>query len=156
MRITSPRFIQAANAQESGEVFLPLVTLSHPDWAVPERLVRDLNPIMHGGEVFTPAAFDISLPDDVEEGTPVMTWSVDNTDLRLVGLLRGVRNKVLVEVVYVLASQPDIIEVGPFETEMVGADYDAEQLGGNLTVEPILDEQFGYLHMTPATTPGLF
>ncbi|AHD12139.1 DUF1833 family protein [Phaeobacter gallaeciensis] len=156
MRITSPRFIAATNAQETAEVLLPLITLSHPSWIEPVRIVRDDNPIVHQGQVFTPASFEISLPDDVEEGTPIMSWSIDNTDLRLVSLLRGVRNKVLVEVVYVLASQPDIVEAGPFETEMVGADYDAAQLSGSLTVEPILDEQFGFLTMTPATTPGLF
>jgi len=156
MRLTSQRFIRASNAQESEEVLLPLISLSHPDWAQPERLVPDRNPVVHQGMEFLPAAFEISLPDDVEEGAPVMNWTADNTDLRLVGLLRQVRNKIYAEVFWVLASTPDIIEAGPFETEMTSAEYDADTLGGGLTVEPILDEQFGYLSMTPATAPGLF
>ena len=156
MRATSPGFARAAHAQESEDPLLPLITLSHADWADPIRWVRDENPVTHLGQVYAPAGFEISLPDDVEEGMPVMQWSVDNTDRRLVAALRGADGAVQADVRYVMASTPNIIEAGPFELQLAAAEYDAQVIGGGLTVEPILEEQAGYLTMTPATTPGLF
>ena len=135
---------------------MPLITLSHADWDDPIRWVRDENPITHQGQVFGPAGFEISLPDDVDEGMPVMQWSVDNTDRRLVAVLRGAEGTVQADVRYVMASTPDTIEAGPFELQLGAAEYDAQVISGGLTVEPILDEQAGYMMMTPATTPGLF
>ncbi|WIY23640.1 DUF1833 family protein [Parasedimentitalea psychrophila] len=75
------RYIRESNAQESDEVLLPLISLSHPDGAQLERLVPGRNLIVHRGLEFQPAAFEISLPDDLEEGAPVMNWAADNTDL---------------------------------------------------------------------------
>jgi hypothetical protein len=118
--------------------------------------VRDVNPLTHDGNVYQPAAFEISLPDDAEDGAAVMDWRIDNTDLRLVSLMRSVRNKIYARVLWVLVATPDVIEAGPFETEMLGAQYNADELGGSLSIEPILDEPFGFQKMTPKNAPGLF
>lgn len=156
MRLTSPAFLRATNAEDSDQILVPLIELSHPEWPVPYRFVRDELPLVHQTYVYEPAAFDISLPDDAEEGAPIMDWSIDNTDLRLVDIIRSVRNQIYARVFWVLVSQPDFIEAGPFEVELVGAEYDADRLGGPMTLEPILDEPFGFLKMSPKNAPGLF
>ena len=156
MRITSPGFTSAVNAQESDKVLLPLLSLSHATWPDPLRFVRDLNSLVHQGQTYLPAAFDLVLPDDIEEGTPVMQLSIDNVDQRIVKILRSASGKIGVDVRYVLADTPDFIEVGPFDMEMPQVEYNAETITAALIVEPILEEQAGYMMMTPATTPGLF
>src|SRR5699024_1288330 len=103
-----------------------------------------------------PYAFEITLPDDDAEGIPVLRWVADNVSRELVILLRAVTDKITARVVWVLASQPDFVEAGPFEVEMTAVEYDAQSLSGTMQVEPILDEPFGHLIMTPKTTPGLF
>lgn len=156
MRLLSPAFLRAIHGQESDQVLLPLVRLSHPDWADDVRLVPNWEAIRHQGEDYLPYAFEITLPDDDAEGLPVLRWVADNVSRELVMLLRAVSDKIAARVVWVLASQPDFVEAGPFEVEMVAAEYDAFTLSGTMQIEPILDEPFGYFTMTPKTTPGLF
>lgn len=156
MRLLSPAFLRAIHGQESAEVLLPLVRLSHPSWADDVCLVPDWQPIMHQGQEYTPYAFEITLPDDDAEGLPVLRWVADNVGRDLVMLLRAVTDKISARVVWVLASQPDLVEAGPFEIEMTAVEYDAQTLSGTMQIEPILDEPFGYFAMAPKTTPGLF
>lgn len=156
MRLLSPTFLRAIHAQDSEQVLLPLVRLSHPDWDDDVRLVPDWQPIMHQGAEYIPYAFEITLPDDDAEGLPVLRWVADNVSREIVMLMRGVTDKITARVVWVLASTPDFIEAGPFDVEMAAVEYDAQTLSGTMQIEPILDEPFGYLTMTPKTAPGLF
>ncbi|MBU3262058.1 DUF1833 domain-containing protein [Roseovarius sp. PS-C2] len=156
MRVFSPVFLNAIHAQESGEVLLPLMRLSHTDWATDLRFVPDWQEITHGGEVYSPYAFEVSLPDDEDQGIPVLRWTADNVSQELIVQLRQVRGPISAYVVWVLASQPDTIEVGPLDLEIQAAEYDAQTISGTMGIEPILEEQFGYLEMTPSTAPGLF
>lgn len=156
MRLLSQAFLQAIHGQESDQVLLPLVRLSHPSWEDDVRLVSDWQAITHQGKEYVPYAFEISLPDDDAEGLPVLQWVADNVSRELVVMLRAVSDKITARVVWVLASQPDFIEAGPFDVEMAAVEYDAQTLSGTMQIEPILDEPFGYLTMTPKTAPGLF
>lgn len=156
MRVLSPVFLDAINAQESGEVLLPLVKLSHADWASDIRLVPDWQELTHGGEIYSPFAFEVTLPDDEDQGIPVLRWSADNVSQELIVPLRSVTGKIDARVVWVLASQPDTVEAGPFDLAILSVEYDATTIGGTMSVEPILEEQFGWMTMTPKTAPGLF
>lgn len=156
MRLLSPTFLAAIHGAESAEVLLPLVKLSHPDWPEDIRIVPDWNAITHQSEQYTPYAFQITLPDDDEVGVPVLKWTADNVSREIVMLMRGVTDKITARVVWVLASQPDTIEAGPFDVEMTAVEYDAQTLSGTMQVEPILDGPFGHMTMTPKTAPGLF
>jgi uncharacterized protein DUF1833 len=148
--------LRAIHLQETDEVFLPLVRLMHPDWAEDVRLVADHRDLTHNGEVFTAHAFAITLPEDDPETLPVLQWKADAVSQDLVIALRGVTGKIDAEVFYVLASTPDIVEVGPFEVEMQAVGYDSQQIGGTMTIEQILDEPFGHMKLTPSIAPALF
>lgn len=157
MRSTlSSNMLAAMHAQESGEVILPLVKLTQDGWADSIRIVPNWEPITHNAEEYSPLAFDISLPDEEAEGVPVIEWTADNVDRRLVESLRLVSGVVLAEINWVLASTPDVVEIGPMNVEMRAAQYDAFQIRGTMGVEPILDTQFGYQVMNPKNAPALF
>ena len=156
MRTLSTSFLRAIHAQESAEVFLPLLKLSHADWDDDLRIVPNGEAVTHGGEEYQPWAFEVTLPDDADEGLPVLRWQADGINQELVIRLRSVMGAISARVVWVLASQPDMVEAGPFDLEITAADYDAFSVSGVMSIEPILDEQFGFLTMTPKTTPGLF
>lgn len=156
MRQLSQNFLRAIYAQQSDEVLLPLVKLSHPDWDDDVRIVPDWKPLTHQGEEYLPYAFELGLPDDDAEGIPVLQWVADNVGRELVAQLRTTRDKITARVVWVLASSPDYVEAGPFLVEMTAVEYDAQTLSGTMQIEPILDEPFGHMTMTPKTAPGLF
>ncbi|NDV51549.1 DUF1833 family protein [Salipiger sp. PrR003] len=156
MRQVSERLLAAVYADASAAVLVPLVQLSHPDWGDPVRFVRNDEPVAHAGEEYLPFPFEITLPDDEDEGFPVLKWTASNVSREIIGQFRAITGEVLGRVVYVLTSHPEIVEVGPFEVEITGIEYDALTISGVMTIEPILQEQFGYLEMTPGTTPALF
>jgi hypothetical protein len=148
--------LAAMHAQETEEVILPLVKLTQEGWNDSIRLVPNYEPITHQGEVYSPLAFDITLPAEEAEGVPVVSWSADNVDLRMIEALRAVEGKVMARIVWVLASTPDVVELELNEVEMREVKYDAYTITGTMGVEPILDQQFSYMTMNPATAPGLF
>ncbi len=157
MRSTlSTRMLEAAHAEASGEVVLPLVKLTQDGWADAICIVPNREAVIHRGDTYEPLAFQMGLPDEEAEGVPVLNWVADNVDRRLVEALRSVTGFVEARIVWVLASSPDHIEVGPLEVEMRAAQYDARQVSGTLGVEPILETQFGHLVMNPKNAPALF
>ena len=152
----SASMLEAMNAQETGEVILPLVKLTQDGWNEAIRIVPNLEQITHLGEVYDPLAFEITLPDEEEAGVPVVEWRADNTDRRMVEALRAVDGTVKAEIVLIRASDPDTIEVGPIEVEMRAARYDAREISGTMGVEPILERPFGHMILSPKNAPALF
>ncbi|WP_126136734.1 DUF1833 family protein [Tritonibacter mobilis] len=157
MRSTlSENMRRAMHAQDTGAVILPLITMTQDGWADEIRLVPNNEPITRLGKVYDPLAFTVSLPDEEAEGTPVINWTADNVDRRMVEALRTVRGVVKATIVWVLAETPDIDELLPLEVEMRAAEYNAFTISGTMGVEPILSKQFGHLMFNPANTPGIF
>ena len=156
MRLLSPVFLEAMHAQESGQVLVPIIELRHPSWEAPLRLVRDSRPLVHAGQTFIAYPFDIALPDDDDEGRAVLRWTAENVSRDLVSHLRVVTDKIEATIAWVLTSQPDTVEAGPFDVEITGVTYDARTITGEMTVEPVLEEAFSRLRMTPRTTPAVF
>ena len=152
----SPQMLTAMHTESSGEVVLPLIKLTQDGWESAICLVPNWEPITHQGDEYQPLAFQIGMPDEEAEGVPVMNWVADNIDRRLVEALRTVSGVVQARIVWVLASSPDHVEVGPLDVEMRAAQYDARQISGTLEVEPILDTPFGHKIMNPKNTPALF
>lgn len=151
----SANMIAAINMQETGEVFLPLVRLSHADWPADERIARNNEDVTHNGEVYEARSFEITLPDQDADGIPVLQWRIEAVSLELVQLLRSAPSEVDAFVFYVMASSPDIVELA-YELKINTSEYDDSSVGGPMSIEPILDEQFGYMTMTPSTTPAIF
>lgn len=157
MRTTlSTQMLTAMHAEASGEVVLPLVKLTQDGWEDAICIVPNWETVIHQGETYQPLAFQIGLPDEEAEGVPVLNWVADNVDRRLVEALRTVKGAVEARIVWVLASSPDHVEVGPLNVEMRAAQYDAQQINGTLGVEPILETQFGHRFMNPKNAPALF
>lgn len=155
MRNVSPTFLQAVYAQETDQVFLAITRLSHPAWDEDIRLVADWQDITHGGEIYQAFAFRVALPDDETEGIPVCRWEADAVSRELVQQLRGITGAIQAEVKWVLASQPDVVEA-EIAGEIAQVDYDGQTVSGALTVEPVLEEAFGFKKLTPKTAPALF
>ena len=152
----SDQMLVAMHAQETGEVVLPLVTLSQSGWDEDMRIVPNTEPITHLGQEFAPLGFDVALPDEEAEGVPVLRWVADNTDRNLVLALRSVTGAVEARIIWVLADMPDDIQIGPIEVEMRAAEYDASTIRGTMGVEPVLETQFGHMILNPNNAPALF
>lgn len=155
MSLSNP-LLRAMNMPETSEVFVPIVHLKHPDLESDLYFVANGEAVVHNGQTYTPLAFDLTLPDDVDVGIPVLKWQADAVNQSLVAALRGVTGAIDAVVKWVLVSSPDVVELGPYDVELRTAEYDAFTVGGPMTIAPILDEPFGYLTITPSTYPAEF
>lgn len=148
---------QAVFAQQTGEVFVVLLELEHPSFAGVIRVCANDRPIVSGGYTYVPFPFEVVLPDDTEEGVPRVTLRIDNVDRRIVSEIRDVTSgTILVRLAVVLASSPDVREVGPLTFTLRDVEYNATTVEGTLLFEDVLNESFPADSFTPARFPGLF
>ena len=144
-------------AQQTGEVFVVLLALEHPDFSATLRVCSNDTAVTSGGYEYLPFPFDITLPDDIEDAPPRVALRIDNVDRRVVQEIRGIRgNPVTVRLSVVIASNPDAVEAGPFEFALRDVQYDSKTVEGTLMYEDILSESFPADSFTPARFPGLF
>ena len=66
-------FKNEAYAEGTGQAYLTLLTVDHPDLAAPFRFTSDGAQTVSGGEVYTPLAFQAVLPDRVQGRAPQAT-----------------------------------------------------------------------------------
>ena len=152
----STRLRTAIYAQESPEILTTILRLSHPAWEAPVCLISNGEPLTHGGETYHPFPFTLTLPESEEGVLPVLKWEAQNVTRELIPQLRSITGEIYARVAWVLTSTPDVVERGPFEVQIYGVDYDALRISGTMTLEPVLEEQFGWLTMAPGNTPALF
>ncbi len=63
-RTLSANARRAVYAAQTGEVFVVLLVLDHPDLAVPLRFCSDAVNVISGGSTYIPFPFDITIPDE--------------------------------------------------------------------------------------------
>lgn len=156
MRALSTALKAAITAQETGEALLPLLTISHPDLAVPLRLVRNQVDVTSRGETYTAFAFDVTLPDDVDDHPPRASLVIDNISLELVDLMRSLREppEMLLELVF--AGTPDTVEASWQAFLLDQPSWDAKTIEASLVLEETLLEEVPFHAFTPGFFPGVF
>ena len=155
MRAVTTAFLEAVRAQESGEVFLLLVTLDHAVLNPPMRAANNTQAVISRGDTFLAYPFEIELPTDSDR-PPRARLRIDNVDREIVTTLRQVAGPVSVTAEVVLASDPDTVEAAFEDMSLMEARYDALVVEGELAYEDVLNEPFPGIDFTPANFPGLF
>src|SRR5690606_32209757 len=97
----SPQLRRAINAQKTNEVFLTLLTLTHPDWIEPIPLVNNSTDIISRANVYRAFTFTFVLHQDDGEKVRDVTITFDNTTLDLMALLLTVTTEISVLIQHV-------------------------------------------------------
>lgn len=155
----STNALRAMLAQETGEIFLLCVTISHPSFSEPYRLVYDQNPLVRTAGTFQPFAFALNLPNEQDDSPPTVQMSIDNIDNAILQAVRvlpaGVRPDLMLEVV--LASSPNVVEKGPYHFKFLSTDYDDASMTGTIGFEDdILNTALPGDIYSPSNSQGLF
>lgn len=153
-------------AQESGEVPVFLLTITHPALAAPILLSTDPStrlsstPLSYGtvsrGLTFLYAGVEVSLPDEQDRAAPASKLIVSNVTRDLVPLARSVSTPPSVKIEAVLLSAPDTVEMSWPAFDMSNLSYDAATLTFDLTIDALVTESFPSGKFDPASFPGLF
>jgi hypothetical protein len=148
--------VKALTAQETGEVFLMLVTISQDDLADPLYFVNNTVDVTSRGNVYLGWPFQVALPDEREDALPTVQLQIDNVDRRIMEGVRLLSTPPSVVLEIVLADSPDTLERGPFTFRLVLVEYSALVITATLAPEDVLNEPAMQYSFTPANFPGLF
>ncbi len=156
MRNVSLEAMRSLMAQETDTVWMILLTIDHPDLVDPVRVVANTQGVVSRSETFVAFPFRINIPGENENTPPTITLQIDNVDRRIVQAVRILASNPTVTMEVITDADFDIVEVGPFEFSLRNARYTADVVEGDLTFEPILNEQWPSKTFTPPNFPGLF
>ncbi len=159
----SPISLAALLAQETGEVFIMLATLTHPSLPQPIRVCSDITPIISNGVYFFGFRFDIQFPDDKASGLQTAQAMIDNVDPSIGEALEtiasasypGQTGAMYLKVEFVRAALPDLVEITWDFLRMRNVKVDDTSVSGVLTYEDIVNEPIACF-VTPSTYPGVF
>jgi hypothetical protein len=155
-RTTSNTLRTAVNAEETSEIFLILLEISHASISPTLRFVNNYTNITSGGNEYIAYPFTITIPSELEDSVPRVSLTIDNIDRSIMDEVRSLTSAPDVSISVILASGPDTIEAGPFETKLRNVDYDANSITGDLQAEDILNEPYPGVFFNPMNFPGLF
>lgn len=165
-RTLSAAMRAALNGQETDEVPICLLTISHADLAEPlylasaavDRLSSD--PLIYGvtsrGNEYLFLPFDYSLPDDKDDSPPRVALILDNIDRTLVTIVRSFSTPpdVLLEVV--LASDPDFVEIAMPQLQLSNVSIGDQVITAELLADSLVNEPHPAGLYTPGAFPGIF
>lgn len=166
MRVLSLNMRQALFSQETGEIVIFLLTITHPELEAPIYLSTDPTtrfsdvPLVYGttsrGVQFFYAGIDITLPDEQDKAPPASKLTIANVTRELIPLARSVSTPPSVKIEAVLASDVDGVEMIWPAMDMSNLTYDASFLQFDLTMDALVTEPYPSGTFSPAAFPGLF
>lgn len=155
-RILSPQASRAVLAQETGEVFLCCLQIYGPGLDT-LYIVNNSVAITRGVTVFQPYPFEAVLPDDTDTASPMVTLRLDNVDRQITEAIRNYEGIPKCRLEVILASDPEHVEVGPFDFAITSVEYDALSITATLGYEEdFLNQQVPCKKYLPSNSPGLF
>lgn len=156
MRTVTAEMVRDMLAQQTQEVYLHLVKITHAELAIPLRFVDNTENITNTEGTYVAAAFRIQLPEETD-AIPKIKIQIDNVDQSVIQAIRILSSAPQLEVSVIRASAPDVVEVGPFIVKLKQFDYNKFTITGTLGYdEDFLTEIFPKDQFTPKLTPGIF
>ena len=154
MRSITDEMRQAMYDPSTDEVLVYLLVVEANDsemfYLTSERIT-----ITSNGQEYEPCPFKIALPDDVSDRTEQAKIEFDNVDQSMINVVRSITTAINIRLSVVLASNPDVVEVGPYDLSLSEVDYDLMKIEGTLKGPNILDEGFPSESFSPASHPTL-
>lgn len=165
MRPLSNAAKQALYAQQTSEVFIVLLTISHPSFLDDIRISSDpyellpsagVRGVVSNGLEFPFLPFSISLPQQDDTGTSRASISIDNVDRRMVAAVRSANSALRIKIEVVLASDVNNVEISMDDYRLERVTYDAFTISGDISVEYFDLEPYPSKRFTPSDFPGIF
>jgi hypothetical protein len=156
MRTGSVTFREAIFSQQTEEVFILLIEISHPTLPDDIRVCSGGRNITIGENLYVYYPFDITLPDDIAENVSRAKLIISNISRDLISAIRDMASSPIINVKMVLASDPTVTEIAFEGFKLVTVDYNALTITGDISVEDFLTEPVQGDSFEPSQFPGLF
>lgn len=143
-------------AQESGDALLTLITLDHPSFGSPVRLVNNSSDVVSRGILYTAFPFRITLPADDGEKAREVDLVLDNVSLEIIGYLRSVTEEIPTKLEIILASIPDEVQISMEGLVVRNMQYNLKMITAKLGQDNFMFTEMTSEKYTPLKYPGLF
>lgn len=132
--------LRAAHAQQSGDPFVWLVEVTHPQLSDPLRLTDNAEPIASRGRLFMPARMRLALPEQIGDRPGRTRLVVEDVTEDLRAELRALSPhdapRVTLEIV--LAGSPDVTQRAFRNARMYSASFDPIAVEAELSARSAL------------------
>jgi hypothetical protein len=147
----------AIYAQQTGEVFVPLLTISHSSIDT-IRIVGDNQGITVDGNWYDPFPFEYELPSNESGMVESLIVKVVNVSREIVSLIRSVNTKPSATFRLIMRSDPTVNLGKDYEMDIRAASWDALMIELTLSRSKNLSVNFPRtdFKFTPVNYPGLF
>lgn len=151
--------------QETAEVFIVLLTISHENFDDDIRVASEplvdlpdagVKGVISNGLEYLYLPFDFQLPNQDDTGVARATLNIDNVDRRIVAAVRQANSAVGISMQVVRASDVDTPEVTVVDFKLERVTYNALVVSGEISVEYYDTEPFPQGRFTPGKWPGIF
>jgi hypothetical protein len=156
VRTVSNAGLRSLLAEETGEVWVILLTIDHVELLMPIRVCSDAVNVVSRGETYISFPFELSLPDDTDGGPPRASLTIDNVSREIAEAVRSVSSPPSVVIEVVRAAAPDVLEAVLPVFELRNVRYNVLTVQGDLQVEDLTAEPYPADSFTPANFRGLF
>lgn len=166
-RTVSDVFKAAALAQETGEVVIALLTITHPDMSEairisndPTQRLQDTPDLLYGtisrGEQYLFIPFQLTLPNEEDRTPPAARLIIDGVGKELIPLVRSVSTPAQAVIEIVLGSDLDTVEIQFPPLMIASAEYTAGSISLDLVMDYLSQEPYPAWSFDPSGFPGLF
>lgn len=142
-------------ARESADPLIPLVTLTHPLWAEPQRMALDVNEVVSDGETYLPAAFDLRVVSD-DDGPTKAVLAVPNVGRELAEMVQDIASYPECTIEVVALSHPDDPIYRASRLELTNINMGIVTISGDLRGKDFTSEPCGTKRVTPGRFPAFF
>lgn len=153
----SANFKKTINSVSADEFPLVLLQIDRDDLAQPIRLVNDSVDLVHLGNTYTGLPFDITLPDDPEQGMPYASLSIMNVGREMTMWIENAdwTKETTVTLTQVMRSAPNVAE---WSITMVMSDIqmNSTYIQAKLGFEDLFGSPAVTLKYSPTVAPGLY
>jgi hypothetical protein len=155
-RTLSDGFKASLNAAQTGEAYIVLVTIDHPNLSAPLRVNDSGATVVSNGDTYDPLPFAIILPDDTERQSAKAKLTIDNTDRRIIQTLRQMNGPASCVFTIVMASAPDTVEAQWDDFTIADFVADVNTVECILSMEDFSGEPYPAETFNVADFPGLY
>lgn len=154
----SANFKEKLNAVQGDERPLVLLEIDHSGLTQPIRVVNDYDDVTSNGNVYTGLPFIINLPSQEEDGLPRASLEIDNIGKEMMQWLETSNGGAgaTAKVSLILRSNPDTVELGPYDLDLMNVKATQFTVSGQLGYEDILNKPAFQITYRPHNFPGLF
>lgn len=147
--------IEAAQGEETDEVFVVVLTITHPVLLEPIRVANNTEDVVSNGQTFIGFPFGITLANDNAE-TPRAKLEIQNVDRRIGEAVQALTSPAKIDIALVLASDPDTIEFDQKDMEL--KDVKGDEISVNAVIVGIDTAlwTWPWKRVTEGRFPGLY